>query len=1162
MMKCSNIGKINAVIGLTFLLSALFTLTGFPFVSNAAVYNADANQNWSDFSPLPKSGDDINIRNDAILTVDIDSAVCAVIVIAKAAGPRKGDGTLIFNAGSQVTVSGPVKVGEFGFTGTIDMTSGGKLICHLFQTDSGSTAILIEGSGIIEVNTDNTLLPDFITYNNLIIDSATTTLSVNTIVTGDLIINNGAALYDNGFNLTFSGNVIINGNINSSGTFTLDGAVTTIDGTGTIDISNVWTFTGNKTILSTANLTFTGNYPIDIISGITTVNGTITCDSIRVYNDPAADTKLRIDNGSLTVNGGALASATTVGAGKKAIIELINTSTMTVNGDLEILGNSDDAKCDVKNNSQLIVNGNIKLTDTGGKKAELKGVNSAVISVNGDIIYNATDKDRAKIRLVNNAVLNIIGNFDRSAAGNYGELDCFVTTVVNFNGTSPQILSLIMYGGKDTTKKWRYGEVQINNMAGVTLDAGVSQDDQINTIQDDIRIQTGILYSGEYSIELATTKIFEIANNTTYYTTTTDAMGGMLLKGKHKISATGTVNFAATSPQNVPQPMNPLNAWDYGHLIISNTAVKSLTGNIDVNGNLTISGSAQFDVDAANNYSINLAGNWINTSSNSDPFLEREGIIIFDGSTAQTINPGSANDETFYDITIDKSNIVSQKAYSPTSNFNTFYGVYDLSYINDGNLTDGTIWGPETPSPYELTMTFASPVFIDSIRIRAGQYNGNYHIPAEMKLYRGTSSGMLLATIAPTYTMDGYGFSNTQSDTMYTWLITPNASGYSSVREIECWSANYPNDVTLTANTDVTVTNNLTLTSGDIVLDNNILIINAAATVSGGSATSYIQADSTGSMRKLWTAAGAFTYPVGDTANYSPYTLTFNSASFGAGAYVDVRVVDAKEPNHSEADHITRYWVVTPNGITSPNYDVSYIYVDADVVGTESNMFAHKWAASWTDYDAVNTATNTLTGSAITAFSNFTGKKKGAPLPITLLSFNAELNGDKVDLNWATASETNNDYFTVQTSTDGVDFENVTYVTGAGNSNRILHYAAVDDVPFYGLSYYRLKQTDYDGQFSYSDVVAVNYLIDDDNIAVYPIPTNRKFFVVVKGNKGDEVLVIVRDLLGKEHYSKAIILHDNGYTLAVDLSNKLSAGVYLVTASSQNKLYRKKIVIQ
>ena len=1028
------------------ILTAIIFLMTIPLVGNAVNYHVSANQNWTDLIPTPTSSDNVYIKKGATLTIDVTNAVCAKLFVGHHVGPDKGNGTVIFNANSKLTLVHPdgVFIGSGAYTGTLDMTSGGTLIVEQIQYNAGT---VIAGSGTISFTSNNTLPAAITTYNNLMVDSNNTTLAVNTTITGDLTIQNAATLDDGGFNSTFSGNLIVHGTVNSSGKIILDGVGTTIDGIGAINILNVWTFTGDKTILASANLAFTGNYPIDIISGITTINGNITCDSIRVYNNPAAETKLRIDNGALTVNNGALASATTAGAGKKAMIELINTSTMTVNGDLELLANTHDAKCNVKNSSQLIVNGNVKLTDTGGKKAEFKGQDNAIITVNGDIIFNATGKDKAKIKLANTALLNITGNLDRSGVGHYGDLDGAATTFVNFNGTSPQILSVIRYGSADTTKKWRYGEVQINNMAGVTLDADVSQADKNNSIQDDIRIQSGILYSGGYSLELATAKVFEIATNTIYNTTSTDAMGGMLLKGKHDISATGTVNFAATSPQNVPRPINPLTAWDYGHLIISGGDTKTLTGNVDVEGNLTIQPAATFDVNAAINYNINLSGNW----NNNGNFEERSGAVTFDGGSSQII-----------------TNPVGEIFYS---------------------------------------------------------------------------------------------------------LIINNSKASSAI----------------TLDDSVTVTNILTLTDGHIMTTStDILILDLSATVTGTNDSSFVK----GPVRKKTNIAGTFTFPVGKEDNYQPIGMTTQSIDLttftaeyfyteqGYGAGLDASL-----------DHISKidYWTLDRSATGTPANATVTLHWDgrsvvSGVAAELNDLRVARWDGSlWKDEGQAANMGDSLNGSitslVVTSFSPFilASKSSANPLPISLLSFDAELIDNEVELTWTTLSETNNDFFTVQRSSDGIDFEIVTYVGGAGNSNQALYYSTVDHDPYYGVSYYRFKQTDYDGQFTYSDVVAVNYLTEDDyKFAVYPVPSDGNFFVDIKGNKDDEMLVVILDQLGKEHYSKVHALNSNGHVLAIDAKSKLASGVYFVVISSlptlptgrqagqagRNSMYRKKIVIQ
>ncbi|NTW33943.1 MAG: hypothetical protein HGB12_15230 [Bacteroidetes bacterium] len=94
-------------------------------------------------------------------------------------------------------------------------------------------------------------------------------------------------------------------------------------------------------------------------------------------------------------------------------------------------------------------------------------------------------------------------------------------------------------------------------------------------------------------------------------------------------------------------------------------------------------------------------------------------------------------------------------------------------------------------------------------------------------------------------------------------------------------------------------------------------------------------------------------------------------------------------------------------------------------------------------------------------------------LPVELLEFNANAVCGEIELDWITASETNNDFFTIERSVDAVTFSIVGYMNGAGNSNEIIRYSYTDKNPIPGISYYRLKQTDFDGKFTFSPIVAV-----------------------------------------------------------------------------------------
>ncbi len=115
------------------------------------------------------------------------------------------------------------------------------------------------------------------------------------------------------------------------------------------------------------------------------------------------------------------------------------------------------------------------------------------------------------------------------------------------------------------------------------------------------------------------------------------------------------------------------------------------------------------------------------------------------------------------------------------------------------------------------------------------------------------------------------------------------------------------------------------------------------------------------------------------------------------------------------------------------------------------------------------------------------------------------------------------------------------------------------------MNYYRLKQVDYDGQYEYSDIIAVLYQPDGSNeLLVFPNPTKGGFFVSYAGEISEQapLLVILYDMMGNEVYSKVIVSeNDNGSVIAIDPENQLEAGIYFVVGSTDNTLYRKKLVI-
>lgn len=172
-----------------------------------------------------------------------------------------------------------------------------------------------------------------------------------------------------------------------------------------------------------------------------------------------------------------------------------------------------------------------------------------------------------------------------------------------------------------------------------------------------------------------------------------------------------------------------------------------------------------------------------------------------------------------------------------------------------------------------------------------------------------------------------------------------------------------------------------------------------------------------------------------------------------------------------------------------------------------------------------------------------------AVLPIELLSFEAIAVGRSIDLEWATASETNNEFFTIERSNDGQTWEEIAYIDGAGNSSNQIDYSWTDNTPLNGVSYYRLKQTDFDGEFSYSEIAAVE-LNGKNEIKVYPNPAKSSVTISFDKHKNiDEVLFL--DNVGRNVSSRVTILSQSENSYLIDISG-LPTGFYFVSYGDQN----------
>jgi len=189
-------------------------------------------------------------------------------------------------------------------------------------------------------------------------------------------------------------------------------------------------------------------------------------------------------------------------------------------------------------------------------------------------------------------------------------------------------------------------------------------------------------------------------------------------------------------------------------------------------------------------------------------------------------------------------------------------------------------------------------------------------------------------------------------------------------------------------------------------------------------------------------------------------------------------------------------------------------------------------------------------------------------LPITLVSFTAVLQDDIVQINWVTATEENNEFFTLERSTTGIDFIEIAQINGAGNSSEILHYSFTDSEIPEGTIYYILKQTDYDGNFEYSDIIAVSNekLQSECKLNVNPNPCMSRCSIIITDCASEEynnVKFSVFDAMGNTVYtSMPETVRQGTASFTFDVNNNLKPAVYIVRGTGSITKMDEKVIIQ
>ncbi|HXA01623.1 MAG TPA: T9SS type A sorting domain-containing protein [Cytophagaceae bacterium] len=179
-----------------------------------------------------------------------------------------------------------------------------------------------------------------------------------------------------------------------------------------------------------------------------------------------------------------------------------------------------------------------------------------------------------------------------------------------------------------------------------------------------------------------------------------------------------------------------------------------------------------------------------------------------------------------------------------------------------------------------------------------------------------------------------------------------------------------------------------------------------------------------------------------------------------------------------------------------------------------------------------------------------------SPLPVTLVSFNALLKNQIVALEWSTTSEINNNYFIIERSFDGINFDSIGRVDGSGNSNALVNYNFSDANPLAGIAYYRLKQVDIDGKIRYTPVKSVTF--DGSEFSVQPIPSSDFLYLKMSHLPDAKCRLSVYNTLGQLMLEEEIINQANTLNKKIDIS-ELAVGMYVLQMVSGDNVFVRKI---
>ena len=1002
-----------------------------------------------------------------------------------------------------------------GFNGPLQINKSAGAVSLLSNlTMDASSQTMTFTSGTLNLNSYSLVNSTGVTYC-----TGTFTVSgTGTLTNYSWSQTSGLAAFD----ITGASNFTINGNLAiSNGSFSA-GTATSFDLNGSLN------FSGGTFTATSGTMYISGNFNHNTGGTFNHNNGTVCFDGtgapvIYMINNVETFYNLKVD---ITAGGWLYMYVTNDKAIVNGNLILTNGSINSWNGAqnkiIEVLGNVTVASTFTAAAAEIT----LKFTGTATQYFDLTGATSLY---NGNIEIN---KSAGSVLLSSNLTMDASG---QALTFTSGTLNLNGYTLTNTAGTTNCSGTFTLAGTGSLTN---YGWSQTSGSAAFNISGACTF-----TINSNFAISQGTFSAGSAAV-------FDVNGSFNFSGGTFTAPSGtMYLSGdwNHNTGGTfnhnnGTVSFDGAVTAVIYMISNVENfysvtidktggTWVYMKLT-NDKAIMS--GNLNLNnGFITPWNGGQAKILEVRG-DVNVASSFTNTASEID--------LNFTGSTsAQTFTFSGTTTRINGNITVNKTsgkvNLGSDVTVYTAKSFTVTAGT--LNCLNQ--VVSGPTFTLASGSTLELGSTggIASSGATGNIQTTTRTFNtGSYYV------YSGISGAQVTGTGLPS-TIAG--------------LTINNSAG-----------------VSLTASE--TINTLFTLTSGNLTLGTYDIVMASGSSLSGGSSSSFVYTGSTGFLKfNSCAASSSKTFPVGHTnssAGYIPLVITFNTGhttdDFSVIAVDKVTNDGTRNGTAYTSTVVKSMWFITETTSGGSNVNMQFQWNTTDEAsGFDRSIchMSHYTNSSWDNPGSNGSASgsnpytftyNTYTGT----FSPFGMGGSGGPLPVKLLYFKAKNQNGTSHITWATASEINNDYFNIEKSKDGKNFETIGKINGAGNSQQILKYAFIDSNLASGINYYRLKQTDYNGEFSYSDIEIISdYKENKIKLSLYPVPAVNNLNVELNSKTDFESKVRIINMMGTSVFEKNINIQRGNNLIEMNLTN-LTDGIYFIQVEGLEVYKNTRFVIK